>query len=106
MGEHNWNFNGYIAYPLEMIAREILGIDERETKETIFSATSICAGTFAEAMYELLRQSETYIDSNDMRTFEKQIDTYWGKGHMEIPEKRSIELFEDFKRILNLKKGA
>jgi len=105
MEGENWNFNGYIAYPLEMIAREMLGIDEREVKETIFSATSICAGTFVEAMYELLRHSETYIDSNDMRTFEKQIDTYWGKEYTDIPENRSIELFEDFKRVLNLKKA-
>lgn len=105
MDGENWNFNGYIAYPLEMIAREILGLDEREVKETIFSATRICNGTFAEAMYELLHYSENYIDPNDMRTFEKQIDDYWGKGYMEIPQNKSMELFDEFKSILKQKKA-
>lgn len=105
MEGENWNFNGYIAYPLEMIAREILGLDEREVKETIFSATSICNGTFAEAMYELLRRLDVFIDADSIRTFEKQIDEYWDKGYMEIPQNRSIELFEEFSRILKQKKA-
>lgn len=105
MEGENWNFNGFIAYPLELIAREILGIDEREVKETIFSATSICSGTFAEAMYELLCRLDGSIDADSMRTFENQIDEYWGKGYMEIPQNRSIELFEEFKRILKQKKA-
>ena len=96
-----WNFNGYIAYPLELIARKILKMDDMEIKDPIFYAPQICSGTYVEAMYELLRVMESSIDSNAFRTFEYQIELYWGKGYMEIPKETAIQLFESFKEVLD-----
>lgn len=98
--EECWNFNGYIARPLELIAREILEKDDLTIKDTIFCAPNICGGTFVEAMYELLHEMENYIDTNAFTTFKYQIELYWGKGYTEIPKEIAIQLFESFKKIL------
>lgn len=100
MDYQTWSFNGYIAYPLERIAREILGMDDMEIQNTIFYASNICSSTFIEAMYELLRVMESSIDSNAFRTFEHQIELYWGKEYTEIPRETATQLFESFKEIL------
>lgn len=100
MDGHIWSFNADIALPLETIAREVLNKDRRDIADTKFYAANICAHTFVEAMDELLRIMDSFVDSDEVRVFRNKLDSYWGKGCDEIPKDLAISLFDEFKGLI------
>ncbi|MDE5569938.1 MAG: hypothetical protein K2J47_05385 [Ruminococcus sp.] len=80
------NFHGWIALPLEVMAKEN-GIN--------ISADSIECGQFVEVMLQILKFKK--VSSKD---FENKCLPYQGKTVFEISEIKAFELYDDFKLLI------
>lgn len=94
MEETPKNFRGYIAFPLEVVARRVLKLEEGEYRGTIFEADSIEGGTFVEVMLFLLRTELGY--EADLSEFISIAGMYLGKPANEMDFKKAEELFAKF----------
>ena len=88
---------GQIAYPLEMIAREFLGKDEKEIRETFLSADDIQNGTFVETMLFLLRQKHGLC--KDYSEFARKAQPLFGKMLKTEDKELASILFADFTQL-------
>ena len=91
--ENGWNFQGWIALPLEHYAKTYLGT-------TDISADSIASGKFIDTMLEILSVSN--IDSNKMREFKNSCKKYTGLSYTKIPDETAEILFKQFKDLMGL----
>ena len=89
----NWNFHNYIALPLEEYGKEFVGnscktADEIETCE------------FVDAMLSIL--SINFGSLNDIPDFVDMCRDYEDLPASKIPKEKAIDLFEEFRRLVNL----
>ena len=87
-----WNFQGYIAEPLEGYARKYIG-------STSVSADSIACGEFVSTMLSIL--SVAYGDLKKLSDFVEKCEPYDGLSYNDIPKEAADSLFNDFKRLMD-----
>lgn len=93
--EECWNFHNNIAIPLEEIGKLHIG-------KTFPSADAIERGEFVEAMHLVL--SVVFGNFDEIPEFVKASKAYASVPAHEIPNEIATELFEDFKRLLKVRK--
>lgn len=97
-----------IAYPLELIARDVLHfydrVDDTTEESTVhnqfFGASQIWAGNFVEVMFFLLRFR--IGDEANLRDFAKQCRPCFGVPLNEIPQEKANALFKEFKKMMGM----
>lgn len=89
--EH-WNFHGYIALPLEEYGKRYIGCSCR-------TADEIECGEFVDAMFSIL--SIKFGSLKDIPDFVYLCEDYANMPASKIPKEKSIEMFEEFKRLVN-----
>ena len=89
---NNWNFHGYIALPLEEYGR-VYFADSRIT------ADEIECGRYVDAMFSML--SIKFGSLKDIPDFVWLCENYADIPASKIPKEKSIEIFEEFKRLIN-----
>ena len=93
-----WNPHGWIAVPLETIAKSILGNEVDNINNTFLSADNIESGTFVEVMFFLLRKKygleETYTD------FAKKCQPLFGKAISKTDEELASSLMDEFRTLI------
>lgn len=89
--ESNWNFQGYIALPIERYGRKYIG-------ESFPTASTIADGEFVDAMLQILLI--TYGDLKQVSDFVEQCNEYDGLSYNNIPQDVAISLFRDFERLI------
>lgn len=93
----NWNFRGYIALPLEEYGREY-------SNNSRITADEIECGQFVHAMLSLLKIKS--VDLKGVPGFVLLCEEYADKPASEIPEDKAKEMFEEFERLIHLKRRA
>ncbi len=88
----NWNFHGYVAIPLEVYSRKYIG------ETTYDSANAIENGEFVNAMFKILSVEFNGLD--EIKEFVDKCRDYEGKLASQIPIETAIDLFDEFKQIL------
>lgn len=102
MSNDGWNIHGWIAVPLEAMAREVIGLDEKEIQKTFLSADAIEAGTFVEVMFFLLRQGNG-INEN-YNAFAQEAQVMFAKPLTIADKETIILLFKKFKALYDCMK--
>lgn len=87
----NWNFHGYIAVPLEEYGKIYIGSSCR-------TADEIESGEFVDAMFSIL--SIKFGNLKEISDFVFLCEDYVDTPASQIPKNKTIEMFEEFKRII------
>lgn len=96
----NYNFHNSIAIPLEIKARNIMGVTDRPVN-TIFDADIIESHSFIEVMVLLLRLKSNYVYSNLIQNFiEKCIPYFYVNGN-KIDKTIANQLFKNFEQLID-----
>ena len=90
----NWNFHGHIALPLEEYGRIFVGNSFR-------TADEIERGEFVGTMLAILLNKFGTLDG--LQDFLGLCSDYMDLPATEIPEGNAKEIFNEFKRLVNLK---
>ena len=91
--EPEWNFQAYIAVPLERYAKKYIG-------STSISADSIACEEFVPTMLSIL--SLTYGNSKELINFAGQCEPYDGLSYNDIPKETADSLFSDFDQLMKI----
>ncbi|PNV62226.1 hypothetical protein C0033_08925 [Clostridium sp. chh4-2] len=92
-----WNAHGDIGMVLENIARNILNPGVPYGADyTIYDASAIESGTFAEVMICLLRHEKGYEDIEEIEDFSKSLADIWGKSLHDIEPEKAQKLLDKF----------
>lgn len=88
-----WNFHGYIALPLEKYGRDYIG-------SSCKTATEIECGEFVNAMFSIL--TIKFGNLKSIPDFVFSCEDYADLPASKIPKEKAIEIFKEFKRLVNL----
>lgn len=88
---NGWNFQGWIALPLETYLRG-------NAFKATYSADEISCGKFVEAMYMVLE--DLRLSLQQISDFIIKCKPYEGKTAREIPDETANELFEEFQTLI------
>lgn len=89
-----WNYQGYVAVPLEYYGRRIVG-------ETFMSADDIVIGGFSDAMIQIL--TALYSDPTPIDDFLGRCKVLKGMAIRQIGEETVKKLFDEFKTLYQMK---
>lgn len=90
--ENGWNFQGWVAIPLEHYAKTHLG--------SSISADEIASGKFVDTMLKILSVSN--IEPYKIQEFKSECKRYVGLSYTQIPDEISESLFNWFEDLINL----
>ena len=92
----NWNFHGHIALPLEEYGKAYLG-------SSFKTANEIECGEFVNTMFAILQIK--FESLSDIQTFVELCEEYVDIPASKITKEKSIEMFEEFKKIIKHDNG-